>query len=61
MKFFDTLEEAWEAAEEMWYSLETVVFITLEENGMYALFGNGELVEKVGWKKDIQNTIIMNL
>lgn len=48
MKLFKTLEEAREAAEEMSYSLETVVFITLEESGEYALFGNGKLVEKVG-------------
>ena len=48
MKVVKTLEEAREAAEEMSYSLETIVFITLEENGMYPLFGKGELVEKVG-------------
>jgi hypothetical protein len=48
MRYFKTLEEAKIEAEEMSYSLETVVFITLETNGMYALFGNGKLVEKVG-------------
>lgn len=47
MELYETLEEARKRALEMSEALETTVLITLETSGKYALFGHGEIVEKV--------------
>ena len=44
---YETLEEAVIAAKNMVENLETIVKITLEDNGKYQLFGNGKVVQVV--------------
>ena len=44
---YETIEEAIVAAQEILCSLDTVVKITKEDNGMFALFGNGEVVKVI--------------
>lgn len=47
MTTYGSLDEAIKEAKEMSEILDTTVLITLENNGEYALFGNGKVVEKV--------------
>ena len=47
MKGYETIEEARKEALEMMEVLETIVLITKEESGKYAIFGHGEVIEKV--------------
>ena len=47
MELYETLEEARKKALKMSEILETTVLITKEVSGKYALFGHGEVVEKV--------------
>ena len=44
---YETIEEALVAAQELMCSLDTVVKITEEDNGMFALFGNGKVVKVI--------------
>ena len=44
---YETLEEAIIAAETLMECMDTVVKITLEDNGKYMLFGNGKVVQVV--------------
>ena len=41
---YETIEEAVVAAKELMCALDTVVKITKEDNGMFMLFGHGEVV-----------------
>jgi len=44
---YETLEEAIVAAKTLMECMDTVVKITLEDNGKYMLFGNGKVVQVV--------------
>lgn len=44
---YDTLEEAVVAAKTLMECMDTVVKITLEDNGKYMLFGNGKVVQVI--------------
>lgn len=44
---YETLEEAIIAAETLMECMDTVVKITLEDNGKYMLFGNGKVVQVI--------------
>lgn len=44
---YETIEEAIIAAQELMCSLDTVVKITKEDNGMFMLFGHGEVVKVI--------------
>ena len=44
---YETLEEAVVAAKELMNAIDTVVKITLEDNGKYMLFGNGKVVQVI--------------
>ena len=44
---YETLEEAVVAAKTLMECMDTVVKITLEDNGKYMLFGNGKVVQVV--------------
>ena len=44
---YDTLEDAVIAAMALMECMDTVVKITLEDNGKYMLFGNGKVVQVV--------------
>ena len=44
---YETLEEAIIAAKTLMECMDTVVKITLEDNGKYMLFGNGKVVQVV--------------
>jgi hypothetical protein len=44
---YETIEEAVVAAKELMCALNTVVKITKEDNGMFMLFGHGEVVKVI--------------
>ena len=44
---YETLEEAVVAAKTLMECMDTVVKITLEDNGKYMLFGNGKVVQVI--------------
>ena len=44
---YETIEEAVVAAKELMWALDTVVKITKEDNGMFMLFGHGEVVKVI--------------
>ena len=44
---YETIEEAVVAAKELMCALDTVVKITREDNGMFMLFGHGEVVKVI--------------
>ena len=44
---YDTLEDAVIAAKALMECMDTVVKITLEDNGKYMLFGNGKVVKVI--------------